>query len=203
MRPGFWARLAFWTRAGTRMIVGRSRASLLRAQGAHIGRGTSVPSGRITWPHQLKIGANCVLEDDLYFKFDGIYCRGPAIVIGAHVFIGRGCEFNIRKGITVGDYGAIASGCKFVDHDHGITGDRIDETPGVESEIAIGAHVWLGCNAVVLKGVSIGSGAVVAAGAVVTRSIPAREIWAGVPARCIGVRGCEKERSVIQGTTGP
>lgn len=184
------------------MIAGHSRACVLRAQGAHIGRGTWVPPGRITWPHQLRIGADCVLEDDLYFKFDGVYCRGPAIVIGAHVFIGRGCEFNIRRGISVGDHSAIASGCKFVDHDHGITGERIDETPGTESEIAIGAHVWLGCNSVVLKGVNIGSSAVVAAGAVVTRSIPTMEIWAGVPARCIGVRTRGKGSPVSQGTAG-
>ena len=142
----------------------------------------------MTWPHQVQIGKNCVLESEIYFKFDGIWCPGPSIVIGDNVFIGRGCEFNIRKRISVGRECAIASGCKFIDHDHGITGIMIDETLGAEEEIKIGDHVWLGCNVLVLKGVTIGNSAVVAAGAVVTKSIPHGEIWAGVPAKKISTR---------------
>jgi acetyltransferase-like isoleucine patch superfamily enzyme len=83
---------------------------------------------------------------------------------------------------------AIASGCKFIDHDHGITGGRIDETPGAEAEIVIGDYAWLGCNVVVLKGVVIGPSAVVGAGAVVTKSIPTGEIWGGVPAHRLSLR---------------
>jgi acetyltransferase-like isoleucine patch superfamily enzyme len=131
------------------------------------------------------------LEPDIFLKFDGIWCPDPSIIIGDGVFIGRGCEFNIRKKITVGQGCAIASGCKFIDHDHGITGERIDETPGAEAEIVVGDYVWLGCNVVVLKGVTIGSSAVVGAGAVVTKSIPAGEIWGGVPAKKLGSRQFE------------
>jgi acetyltransferase-like isoleucine patch superfamily enzyme len=54
---------------------------------------------------------------------------------------------------------------------------------GIEKEIVIGSNVWIGCNVVVLKGVGIGNSAVVAAGAVVTKSIPPYEIWGGVPAK--------------------
>ncbi len=52
----------------------------------------------------------------------------------------------------------------------------------------LGNGVWVGANVVVLRGVSIGDGAVIAAGAVVTRDVPDREIWGGVPARLIGSR---------------
>jgi acetyltransferase-like isoleucine patch superfamily enzyme len=54
--------------------------------------------------------------------------------------------------------------------------------------IVIGDDVWLGSKSVVLKGVSIGRGAVVGAGAVVTRSLPSGAVAVGVPARVIGSR---------------
>jgi acetyltransferase-like isoleucine patch superfamily enzyme len=128
------------------------------------------------------------LESDIFFKFDGIWRPGPSIIVGDGVFIGRGCEFNIRRQIVIGQRCAIASGCKFIDHDHGVTGGGIDETSGIEGAIEVGNQVWLGCNVVVLKGVSIGANSVVGAGAVVTKNIPNGEIWAGIPARKIGSR---------------
>ena len=54
--------------------------------------------------------------------------------------------------------------------------------------IEIADNVWIGANAVILRGVTIGQGAVVAAGAVVTKKIPPNEIWGGLPARKIGER---------------
>ena len=59
---------------------------------------------------------------------------------------------------------------------------------GIEKAISIGNDVWLGCNVIVLKGVEIGDGAIIGAGAVVTKSILPNEIWAGVPAKKIGER---------------
>jgi acetyltransferase-like isoleucine patch superfamily enzyme len=61
--------------------------------------------------------------------------------------------------------------------------------PRAEADVRIGRDVWLGVNAVVLAGVTIGEGAIVAAGAVVTRDVPAWAIVAGVPARPVGTRG--------------
>ena len=60
------------------------------------------------------------MEDDIFFKFDGIWQPGPSIIVGDGVFIGRGCEFNIRQRIDIGNDSLIASGCKFIDRDHGI-----------------------------------------------------------------------------------
>jgi acetyltransferase-like isoleucine patch superfamily enzyme len=57
--------------------------------------------------------------------------------------------------------------------------------PGKSSPVKIGDNVWLGARATVLKGVTIGDGAVVAAGALVTRDVPSRTVVAGVPARVI------------------
>lgn len=148
-----------------------------------IGSGTLMAQALVTWPHQVSIGRQCIIEQGVYFKFDGIWCAGPRIVIGDRCFIGANCEFNIRLGFRLGDDSSIASGCKFIDHDHGIGGKRIDASSGREEPIEIGFNVWLGVNVIVLRGASIGEGSVVAAGGVVTRQIPPYEVWAGVPAR--------------------
>lgn len=157
--------------------------------GMKVGKGTVLPKLYVTWPHQVKIGSQCVLEEMISFKFDGIRKPGPCIRIEDNVFIGAGCEFNIRLGIDVGADSLIAAGCRFIDHDHGIEqGTLMRNQHGPEKAIRIGSNVWLGCNVVILKGVEIGEGAVVAAGAVVTKSILPNEIWGGVPAKKIGER---------------
>jgi acetyltransferase-like isoleucine patch superfamily enzyme len=132
-----------------------------------------------------------VLEHDIHFKYDGIYAPGPTIIIGDRVFIGAASEFNIRRGVQIGPDCLIASGCKFVDHDHGTSRRDVpmnQQADGAEAPITLEEDVWLGANVIVLKGVRIGRGAIVAAGAVVTKSVPAYEIWGGVPARKLSER---------------
>lgn len=164
-------------------------ATWWRIQGMTIKRKTYLSKISCTWAHQVYIGSGCILEPGVYFKYDGIYSKGPSIIIKDHVFIGRGAEFNICSGIEIEKYSNIASGCKFIDHDHGIDMvTRIGAQPSVNKRILIGEDVWLGANVIVLKGVIIGKGAVVGAGAVVTKSIPPYEIWAGIPARKISTR---------------
>jgi acetyltransferase-like isoleucine patch superfamily enzyme len=156
-----------------------------------VGLGTLLPRIHVTWPHQVSLGKECVLEHDIYFKYDGIYAPGPSIVLRERVFVGFGCEFNVRRRVEIGADCLIASGCKFIDHDHGTTRRDIpmrEQTDGAEAEIILADDVWLGVNVVVLKGVRIGRGAIVAAGAVVTKEIGDYEVWGGVPARKIGDR---------------
>ena len=185
------ARANFRLRERAANAAARVRTSRWRAMGMQIGPGTLLPHVHVTWPHQVSLGANCVLEHDIYFKFDGVWAPGPRIVIRDRVFIGFGCEFNIRAGVEIGPHCLVASGCKFVDHDHGTSRRDVpmrEQTEGAEGAIALEDDVWLGANVVVLKGVRIGRGAIVAAGAVVTKPIARHEIWGGVPARKIGER---------------
>lgn len=171
------------------LVLARMRRWYWSMQGMKVGKGTALPRLLVTWPHQVQIGADCNLEGDTFFKFDGIWRPGPAILIGDRTFIGRACEFNIRKELRIGGKCLIASGVKFVDHDHGIGRHApMCEQPGPEAAILVEDDVWIGANATILKGVTIGRGCVIAAGAVVTRSIPPFEIWAGVPARKIKER---------------
>ena len=157
--------------------------------GAHIGRRTRIPKMWANWPHQVRIGENCVLEPSIRFKFDGPWAPGPNIEIGDKTFLGTNVEFNVQGKVVIGSKCLVGTGCRFVDPDHGIEantpmGDQDCET----APITIQDDVWLGANIVVLKGVTIGEGAVIGAGAVVRENVPSAEIWAGVPARKIGTR---------------
>ncbi|MCE7066130.1 acyltransferase [Dyadobacter sp. CY326] len=177
-----WSRYAF-------KVGALLRNALYRVRGMHIGSNTYLPKIFTTWPNAVHVGNNCKMERNIFFKYDGIWSRKKSIFIDDEVFIGNGCEFNISHSIHIGKYANIASGCKFIDHDHGIVlGKRIGPQPGTSEMIIIEEDVWLGSNVVVLKGVTLGTGAVIAAGAVVTKSVPANEIWGGVPAKKIGER---------------
>lgn len=159
--------------------------------GMDVGEGTLLPRIYVTWPHQVSLGAHCTVEHGAYFKYDGIWAPGPRLKIGDHVFIGAGCEFDFKRAITIGSHCLIASGSYFTDHDHQSARRDVPmgtQSDGPEAPIALESDVWVGANVVILKGVSIGRGAIVAAGAVVRDSIPPYEIWGGVPAKKIGER---------------
>jgi acetyltransferase-like isoleucine patch superfamily enzyme len=161
-----------------------------RCLGLKIGKGTYIGKNvKVTWPHQVKLGNNCRLEHGIYFHYDGIYSNGPSICIGDNVFIGHNTEFNVTDKITIENHCLIAAGCRFIDHNHGVSKKnliRVQQAP--KQEIILEEDVWLGCNVVVLMGVKIGKGAIVAAGAIVNKNIPNYEIWGGVPAKKIGER---------------
>lgn len=183
----WFARAVFRSRKEFRLrISSPMRKGFWRCLGMRAGAATVLSRIHVTWPHQVALGASCCIEPDCYFKFDGIYAPGPRIVIGDGVFIGRGCEFNIRRRIEVGDNCLIASRCYFVDHDHGFASRSLPmglQSDGVEAAILIEDDVWIGAGVVVLKGVRVGCGAIIAAGSVLTRSVGAYEVWGGVPAR--------------------
>lgn len=156
-----------------------------------IGASTKIPQIFVSWPHQVSIGMNCCLEHHIYFHFDGLYSDGPSILIGNNCFIGVGCEFNISELLEVGGDCLIASGCKFIDHNHNFSRRDIpmhSQSNCIKGKIVLERDVWLGVNVTVLKGVRVGRGAIVAAGSVVTKSIPAYEIWGGIPAKKISDR---------------
>lgn len=178
-----------WRFRYTPKVVSGFRKLWYGMMGMRVGNQTLLPKLITTWPHQVAIGDHCQLEKNITFKYDGIWQQGPSIRIKNNVFIGAGCEFNINTGIDIGNDANIASGCKFIDHDHGtVLGTRIGAQPSVRATIVIGEDVWLGANVIVLKGVTIGSGAIVAAGAVVNKSIAENQIWGGIPAKFIKMR---------------
>ncbi len=107
------------------------------------------------------------------------------LVIEAHCHIGRFCQIDARGGISIGRNVVIAS------HTLLITADHDPNSPdfaGRLGRIVIDDRAWLGSRVVVLKGVTIGEGAIVAAGSVVHRDVAPWSIVSGVPAVPIGER---------------
>lgn len=157
-----------------------------RIQGMHLGHGTKIAKLQVTWPHQVALGRKCLIEHLVYFHYDGIYSDGPSIIIGDNCFVGCGCEFNISSYLRIGNNCLIASGTRFIDHNHGITvGALIGDQPRVSGAITVESDVWIGANCIILKGIHIGQGSIIGAGSVVTKSVPPYSIVAGVPARLI------------------
>ncbi|KAF5087960.1 Galactoside O-acetyltransferase [anaerobic digester metagenome] len=108
---------------------------------------------------------------------------GKNIHVGKNVFINSGCRFQDQGGIFIGDGVLIGHNVVLATLNH-------DSNPQKRSDmypapIRIGNNVWIGAQATVLPGVTIGDGAIVAAGAVVNRDVPAKVIVGGVPAKSI------------------
>ena len=108
---------------------------------------------------------------------------GKNILVGRNVFINACCHFQDHGGVTLGDGCMIGHNVVFATLNHELDpARRAEMTP---APILLGRNVWVGSNATILLGVTIGDGAVVAAGAVVTRDVPAATVVGGVPARPI------------------
>jgi acetyltransferase-like isoleucine patch superfamily enzyme len=100
-------------------------------------------------------------------------------------FIGRNCVITAKEKITIHENCLIAEMVVIRDQDHNIWADnesarQKDFNTGA---IEIKENVWIASKATVLKGVSIGEHSVIAASAVVTKCVPACQVWAGLPAR--------------------
>lgn len=107
------------------------------------------------------------------------------VIIGDHTRIGL--HNTVIGPVTIGNHVNLAQGITVTALNHNFENVelRIDEQGVSTNPVAIADDVWIGANAVVLPGVSIGSHSVVAAGAVVTKDVPAHSLVAGVPAKII------------------
>lgn len=108
---------------------------------------------------------------------------GKNITIGQDVFINSGCHFQDQGGIEIENGALIGHNVVLATINHDL--DPAMNRKNHYAPIRIGAHAWIGSNATVLSGVSIGEWSVVAAGAVVTKDVPPMTVAGGVPARII------------------
>jgi acetyltransferase-like isoleucine patch superfamily enzyme len=109
------------------------------------------------------------------------------IEIGSHTGISNTGIFA-RTSVTIGEYVYIGAGCNIYDSNfHSIYHtERINRNSGVKTApVRIGDRVFIGAHCIILKGVTIGADSVIAAGSVLVKSVPEKEIWGGNPARFI------------------
>lgn len=118
---------------------------------------------------------------------------GKNIHIGKNVFINACCHFQDHGGVTLGDGCQIGHNVVFATLNHGMAPE--DRGTTYPAPIRLGKNVWVGSNATILQGVSIGDNSIVAAGAVVTRDVPENVIVAGVPAKIIKTIDCTSVKS--------
>jgi len=195
-------------RSGALGLVLRSRLFplLLGRCGRNVTFGSHVV---LRHPHKIFLGDNVVIDDCCVLDAKGtgnegirigsgvflgrntiLSCKNGDIALGDRVNIGFNSEVFSASSVTIGDDALIAAyvyviggGHEFEDPSRPVL-DQARTSRGIE----IGARTWLGAGVKVLDGVRIGDAAVVGTGAVVTQSVPAGAVAAGVPARVLRTR---------------
>jgi acetyltransferase-like isoleucine patch superfamily enzyme len=110
--------------------------------------------------------------------------RNAVLKIGNGTYLNRNTLIVAQTSIEIGNRCRIAWDVIIMDSDlHPIDGKIMENKPVVLED-----NVWIGCRSIILKGVRIGKGAIIAAGSVVTKDIPPYAIAGGVPAKVISVR---------------
>lgn len=176
----------------TAFLDSQARRRLLCTDGVRIHPTAKVAFRKIRWDHpacRLEIGEGCIVEGSLVSER-----AGACIFVGRNTFIGSSVIASAGR-IEVGDDVLISWGCNIVDHNsHAIRWSqrqndvkdwyqgKKDWTHVDVKSVKIGNKSWVGLNAIILKGVEIGEGAVIAAGAVVVKNVPPWTIVAGNPA---------------------
>jgi len=127
----------------------------------------------------LTLGDRTILDMDQYFL--GI----SKLTVGSHSHVNRKCTLDARGGLTIGNHVSISHHVSIISASH----DYRSPTFAYSSApIVIEDYVWIGINATILQGVTIGRGAVVSAGAVVTRTVAPFTVVGGIPAKEITTR---------------
>ena len=149
-------------------------------------------------------GNNVYVDSDIDCIPSHIHC-GNNVHIGAHAsFMAYISHIYIQDYVVIGPNVTIRGG----DHRIDVVGKQIYEIgheqklPENDQDVIIEEGVWIGCNVTILKGVTIGRGSVIAAGALVTKNVPPYAIVGGVPASIIKYRfnndDIEKHERILQ-----
>ena len=143
---------------------------------------------------ELGEGSGIHLGCYIWFFGPGRLRRDRSLRIGRHTRINRQCLLDARGPLRIGDNVSVSAEVAILTTQH-----RPDDPHfAVESrQVVIEDHVWIGMRAMIMPGVTVGRGAVVAAGAVVTRDVAPSTVVGGVPARQIGERGLENPSYVL------
>ncbi|MAG56473.1 MAG: hypothetical protein CMJ83_09295 [Planctomycetes bacterium] len=172
MRSLWWGLRIWWLRRRGAKAAARAafrcheklRLRILGAFGARIGEGTRIKDPMIIM---------------------GRFHDFSNLTIGIRTYVGPDCLFDLSGPVRIGDRAAVSARCVFVTHLDVGAGSLKHVYPPSTGDVEVGDETWLGVNTTVLAGSRIGSGSMVAAGAVVRGDVPDAVLAAGVPARVI------------------
>lgn len=136
---------------------------------------------------RFEIGENAAVH------LGAIFTAAENLFLGEGAVINRGCSIDTREPVHIGAHASISPEAVILTADHDLLSPAFE---GRSAPVSIGSRAFVGTRAIVLRGVSIGTGAAVAAGAVVTRNVPDYAIVAGIPAGIIGERPANLEYQI-------
>jgi acetyltransferase-like isoleucine patch superfamily enzyme len=136
---------------------------------------------------QLDQGSRIHLGTYVWF-FGPREIRRCGVRLGRNSRIDRDCTIDVRSGLTIGDNVVFSPEVMLLAGTHDINDPGFADSPVGPYRVEIEDYVWIGARAIIMPGVTVGRGAVVAAGAVVTKDVAPLTIVAGVPAKPIGMR---------------
>jgi galactoside O-acetyltransferase len=193
-----------------RLAGNRLRSELLGLRLAHLGDGAVVEKGvSFHYAERIRIGAHARIAGNAVLRANTEHPNGVSVgrrtsilenvlinanrgsvVVGNDSWLGPFCLLYGNGDIRIGDGVLIAGHTSINTVSH--HAERVDipiSEQGTEiAPVVIHDDVWIGLNAVILQGVTIGRGAIIGAGAVVTRDIPAWSVVCGVPAKVVRSR---------------
>lgn len=164
---------------------------LFRSQCEEVGAGLWMEQlPYITGDGRIVLGERVRLSGKPNIGFSDRAGVRPELVVGPDTFIGHNCGFSIARSVRIGSHCLLASGARVLDFDgHPLDarGRRAGSAAGPYDArpVTIGDDVWVGSGAMILKGVTVGDRAVIAAQSVVTRDVPPDTVVAGNPARVV------------------
>jgi acetyltransferase-like isoleucine patch superfamily enzyme len=144
-----------------------------------------VGKGTVVGPHTRMINCANIRIGEHSWLLDMVYIRAGTeghVEVGDRVAINSFCRIFGHGSVRIGDDAQVGPGTLITTTDHDFRGNL----EASFHPVVIGKRAWIGANVTILPGVTIGDSAVVGAGSVVNKSIPARAIAVGIPARVIG-----------------
>ncbi len=180
-----------WKRSLGRLPIGRSVVELVRWRRdiwgdmqlrllAELG---SIPSHKIRNYFYRRSGVTLPHTSSIHWHAE--FYAPTRVVIGENCIIGDNCFLDGRQGITFGENVNVGSHVSIYTRQHDIDSPDFAE---IGAPVVVGSYAWIASHSVILPGVTIGEGAVVAAGSVVPRDVPPYTLVGGNPARVIRER---------------
>lgn len=148
------------------------------------------PANRIRILFLRTLRANVSTQSILYY---GVFVRSPwRLTIGHGTVVGHNCHLDARGNLEIGSDVNLSSEVNIWTNEHAVNATDFGI---IQGKVTIEDHAWIGNRAILLPGITVGRGAVVCSGAVVTKDVAPYTIVGGVPARKIGERSTNLQYS--------